>query len=441
MVVKGAGVHGSEGTGAEETTIQAAATAGSAIATAGRLGIGIINAGVQAVKNTVENRKGQSVMPELQGALYQGYRDAFIDNGVPQEIAEEAAAGLVQNEDAENNEAIAEANRIVRQGVTQKPAMQEGDTSQPVVPLPVAQASAIQPPQALSVANGATSSQKAVVFDKPPAQMTWPELQKAARAIAQETGQKPGSGKKVDIEPFVTHYWQEQQQEKTAVAAAPVVRTPVQRDEEPLETSYSTALEAAGADSEIASKAGQALVEGKGADNNTAVAEASKQVKQTVTRSKLHQMYYDVLIKQKGITEEMADSASKDLADGKGAHSSLNIRNTHDRILNRELETSNLDPFQRNWSQYSRHVTEQEPRKRDYLIAKAALNDGVGAKDVKAMVRWNSPVTKDIGQTQGSTASVNYADSITSALKVESHGKRAVKSKHVTKKKTAQIGG
>ena len=238
-----------------------------------------------------------------------------------------------------------------------------------------------------------------VEFEKPPSEMKWVMLQKTAKAISAETGEKPASGKKADIEPFVTDYWKAQQEEK-AILAKPIIRTPVQPPKPKLAVDYSAGLAAAGADSEIAAKAGPALVDGKGADSSAAIAKANSQVAKVPERSKLQQMYYDILAKQKTLKPELMELASKDLAAGKGAHSSPHIKKAHNKILNRELDKSGLDPFQQHWSKYSRHVTQSEPKKRDYLIAAAAIRGGVSVKSTKSMLRWNSPVAAQINKQE-----------------------------------------
>ena len=131
-------------------------------------------------------------------------------------------------------------------------------------------------------------------------------------------------------------------------------------------------------------------------------------------------MYYDVLTKQKAISPELTELASKDLAAGKGAQSSEHVRAAHDKILDRELARSGLDPYRQNWSKYSRHVIQPDPNKRDQRIAAAALRGHVSEKNARAMIRRSSPVAAQINQQQGSTAMVNYANSIVSEAKTRS---------------------
>ncbi|MEN8444847.1 MAG: hypothetical protein ABG776_07535, partial [Cyanobacteria bacterium J06555_13] len=408
MVVHGSGVHGNEATGTEESEIQTVNALAGVARQAGQLGVAAIRAGGAALKNHLEQRQQKDSAPELAGDLYKAYREAFIENGVPQEIAEAAAAGLVQNEDAQSNPAIAEANRIVEHGLqpqSAEPEQAAPEQSEPEDALTTievepeeeveddtnpkeAKAVAV-PAQPQSLRNKTSTTiaspqpaKKQVEISEDPSKMAWPKLRKTAKAISVETREKPASGKRQDVLPFVTRYWDEQkneqagvetsqtsrpvqqetavglntrksspirrepktqqspdgkageaatqqentsaqpEEEKKAVVAKPVTRTPIETPEPELAKDYSTGLKAAGADSEAATAAGAAIVEGKGADNSAEVAKANAQVKQASTRSKLQQMYYDVLAKQKGLNPDLIEAASKDLAEGKGAHSS-----------------------------------------------------------------------------------------------------------------------
>jgi hypothetical protein len=294
----------------------------------------------------------------------------------------------------------------------------------------------------------AIAPKKGVEFSKKPSEMKWPELQKTARAITDETGQKPASNKKADVEPFVTTYWDEQQaelrHESQAIASPPIIRVPIQKADtqtgEGLGADLSAELEARGADSAIAAEAGPALVKSQDAKTNPAIAEANSQVKRVVERSRLHQTYYNVLAKQKILSSQLTELASKDLAAGKGAHSSPYIRQAFDKILDKELEKSGLDLAAQKWSKYSRHVTEQDPIKRDYLIATAAMKDGVSAKDAKSIIRWNSPVAAGINQKDGGTAMANYADKVVSNLKGISKGVQARSAKNMALPQRKKVG-
>lgn len=448
MVLKTSAIQGNEHAGVEETEIRTAEAAARVLAVGGAAVI----AGLGKLSETIsERRKQKKAAPELCGKLYKDFRRAFISNGVPTDLASEAAADIVQNKDAESSPAIAAANRIVSQGMSLEPLDKKTLSN-----VSAQSADSLSPPQATfyrgaaapsgtsvqvqndetnldlrpdaaalddqkvseEVANEPSQTPRKVEFEKPPSQMKWPVLQKTAKAISAETGRKPASGKKADIEPFVTEYWQAQQAEKT-ISAKPVVRTPIEFPMPKLAGDYSAGLAAAGADSAISIKAGAALVDGKGADSSVEIATANSQVAKAPERSKLQQMYYDVLTNQKTISPELTELASKDLAAGKGAHSSQYIKKAHDKILNRELTKSRLDRFRQNWSKYSRHVTETDLKKRDRFTAVAAINGGVSVKEAKSMIRWNSPVAAEINQKQGATAGANYADSVVSKAKVQ----------------------
>lgn len=452
MAIKTSAIQGSEQSGTEEAEIRAAEATARFARTATAIGGAAVRAGVGKVKKTLRERQERlAAEPELQGNLYKDFREAFISHGVPEELAAEAAADLVQNKDATSSTAVAEANRIVSQGVNHQPTASEQpqlsdreeddereeqtssnlteehdehDEEAKANPHPLNQETGIS-----SVKQSSTPTKK-VEFEEPPSEMKWPTLQKTAKAIADETGEKPASGKKADVEPFVTDYWQAQQAEKV-LAAKPVVRTPVQSPEPKLAKDYSAGLAAAGADNEIAAKAGAALVEGEDANSNVEIAKANSQVSEVPARSRLQQMYYDVLSKQKAIGPELTELASKDLAEGKGAHSSNHVRAAHDKILNHELTKSGLDSHRQNWSKYSRHIKEPDLNKRDRLIGAVAIRDGVSAKDTKAMIRWSSPVAAQVNQQQGSTAMANYADSIASQVKAYSVTKQMATGKAV----------
>ena len=251
---------------------------------------------------------------------------------------------------------------------------------------------------------------KRVAFEQSPSKMTWQDLQKVASQIKQETQKKPASNKKVDVQQFVEKYWDEQNQERTALTQTLAVSG--------LEESYRNGLEAEQVENTTAASAARDLVTGKDASSSPAIAQAHAQIqKPQPDRSPLQQMYYDILAKQKVVSPELTELASKDLAAGKGAQSSEHIRAAHDKILNRELAKSGLDPHRQNWSQYSRHVIQRDPNQRDQLIAAAAIRGGVSPKSARAMIRWNSPVAAQISQHQGSTAMANYADGVVSRAK------------------------
>ena len=443
MAIKTSAIQGSEQSGAEETEIRTAETVARVVA----IGSAAVQAGFGKMKESLKKRRERKeAAPELQGNLYKDFRQAFVDNGVPEDIAGEAAADLVQNKDAERSPAITEANRIVSQGIDTAPAKKQAEKA-PQQQTASYQGAAIGASQSIQMADEkpevdtapAPEPSRKVEFEQPPSEMKWATLQKTAKAISAETGQKPASGKKADIEPFVTDYWKAQQEEK-AISVKPIIRTPVQPPQPKLAADYSAGLAAAGADSEIAAKAGPALVDGKGADSSAEIAKANSQVAKVPERSKLQQMYYDVLAKQKTLKPELIELASQDLAAGKGAHSSPHVKKAHDKILNRELAKSGLDPFQQSWSKYSRHVTQSEPKKRDYLIASAAIKDGVSIKSAKAMIRWNSPVAAQINKQEGATAGANYADSVVSKAKVQAATKQMASGKGIAPAKKKAKG-
>jgi hypothetical protein len=417
MVIKhGTSIQGSEQTGAEEAQTQAARKLTQIASNAGALSMAAVQVGVGLIKDALEKRKERmNTDPALRGNLYKDLAEAFTGMGLEAGEAAEAAADLVQNEDAQSSDAIAKAHQLIEQNEPHQKTSLDGPEKEGVA------------------ASAAKSPTKRVEFTKKPSEMKWPELQKVARAITEETDQKPASGKKSDVEPFVTQYWKEQQAELThesqAIASPPVIRVPIQKADaqtgEGLSADLSAELEARGADSAIAAEAGPALVKSQDAKTNPAIAEANSQVKRVVERSRLHQTYYTVLAKQKILSHELTELASKDLAAGKGAHSSPYVRQAFDKILDKELERSGLDPIAQKWSKYSRHISEPDPIKRDHLIAMAAVKGGVSAKDAKAIIRWNSPVAAGVNQKSGSTAMASYADKVVSSLKGISKGVQA----------------
>ena len=458
MAIKTSAIQGNEQSGAEETEIRAAEATARLARTVTAIGGAAVRAGVDKVKEALRKRQERlATAPELRGDLYNGYRNAFITRGVPEEIAEEAAAGLVQNESAENNEAISTANRIVSQGSFQDNAKANGkaalnvrseQTAQPprtATPATMATSPKLivrpekQPLQAQSEPQAAASQENAIEvskqvgFEKPPSKMKWQELQKVASQIRQETQQKPASNKKVDVQQFVEKYWDEQNQERTALAQTLSVSE--------LEESYRNGLEAEDVEGTTAASAARDLVTGKDTSSSPAIAQAHTQIKKPQPeRSPLQQMYYDVLAKQKTISPELTELASKDLAAGKGARSSEHVRAAHNTILNRELARSGLDPHRQNWSKYSRHVTQPDPNKRDQLIAAAAIRGGVSTKSARSMIRWNSPVAAQIAQRQGSTAMANYADSVVSKAKTHSATKQMATGKAIASTKQKRKG-
>ncbi|MEM9002722.1 MAG: hypothetical protein AAGE59_04245 [Cyanobacteria bacterium P01_F01_bin.86] len=445
MAIKTSAIHGNEQSGIEETEIRAVEATARFSRTATAIGGAAVRAGVGKVREALRKRQERlATAPELRGNLYNDYREAFISRGVPEEIAKEAAAGLVQNESAEDNEAIATANRIVSEGQFQNNARESDQdnnetktsakcdqtTQQPIATASTAMAALPrlveqteeQPSQTnsdeeMSSLESAVEISRQVAFEKPPSEMKWQELQKVSSKIKEETGQKPASNKKVDVHQFVEKYWNEQNQERTELSQTLSVSG--------LEESYRSGLEAENVESTTAASAARDLVTGKDANSSPVIAHANSQIKKPrPERSPLQQMYYDVLAKQKAISPELTELASKDLAAGKGAHSSKHVRAAHDTILNRELAKSGLDPHRQNWFKYGRHITQQDPAKRDRIIAAAALRDGVSAKSARAMIRWNSPIAAEINQQQGSTAMANYADNVVSQVKVRATTKQ-----------------
>ena len=122
MAIKTSAIQGSEQSGAEETEIRTAETVARVVA----VGSAAVQTGFGKMKESLKKRRERrETAPELRGNLYKGFRQAFIDNGVPEDLASEAAADLVQNKDAERSPAIAEANRIVSQGIDTAPAKKQ----------------------------------------------------------------------------------------------------------------------------------------------------------------------------------------------------------------------------------------------------------------------------------------------------------------------------
>lgn len=438
MAIKTSAIHGNEQSGVEETEIRAVEATARFARTTTAVGAAAVRAGVGKVKEALRKRQARlATAPELRGNLYNDYRNAFMNREVPEEIAAEAAAGLVQNESAEDNEAIATANRIVSEGHFQESAQDNGEAQASVEgkrPRATASATMAAPPKLIERAEEQPSQGKSkaeemaspefaaevsrqVTFEKPPSEMKWQELQKVSSKIKKETGQKPASSKKVDVQQFVEKYWDEQNQERTELSQTLSVSG--------LEDSYRSGLEAENVESTTAASAARDLVTGKDANSSPAIAHANSQVKKPqLERSPLQQMYYEVLAKQKALSPELTELASKDLAAGKGAHSSEHVRAAHDTILNRELTKSGLDPHRQNWCKYGRHVTQSDPAKRDRLIAAAAMRDGLSAKSTRSMIRWKSPIAAQINQQQGGTAMANYADNVVSQVKARAMTKQ-----------------
>lgn len=508
MVLKGTGVRGDEQTGLEGTVANAASL-GSAIGTvAGAL----LNGARDALKPQFQEP------PALTGALHQSLYQAFVDKGVSEEVATEAADGLVLGQDAKTNPAIAEANRIVSgverdpvdtaqvpeaeskteakeeqpdkdeqpsEGARTKAAIpavqpvslqnQNGSSrpqkveapSQPVEQsqttfaeppksaqqivdtpaaksTPEAEATSVpQPPQ------NSTSTQR-VEFSQQPSEMKWADLLGKASEITSETGTKPQSRKKADVLEFVENYRSEQKSEKavtfpdteqaakpkehyaSTTVSAPVFRTPIVPDPTPsLAEGYVAGFKAADVDSRVATEASTDLVSGKDVNTSAAIKAANKQAQPP--RSALHQMYFEVLAKQ-GLQPELAEKASKDLAEGKGALSSDSVRQAHDKILNRELkESTALSPSQRRWHQHSRHVTGQDPEKRIKITAKNAAAAGLSQKDIENMLIRNSPDVAKMQAKEGGSYTANYIRSTASRAiqnsKAKGQGRSVIKQK------------
>ena len=295
--------------------------------------------------------------------------------------------------------------------------------SQPEKPVQTARAQASKTALLKTEASKeAGTASKKVEVARLPAEMNYNELQKTASAISAETDTKPRGRKKEELVEFVEDYKKAQQEEQskqgktqnaTVVASPPVTRTPVKK-EASLESEYSASLKAAEVDDKTAARAASKLVSGKGANDSAAIKDAHAQVEQKakpeVQRSALHQLYYDVLAKQ-GIDSKLAEAASKDLAEGKGAMSSPKVREAHKTILDKELiKTGAKTPQGRSYQKHGRYVTETEPRKRDQKIAISAARAGMPSNRIESMIRLNSPVAGSISREKGGNAAAGYSE-------------------------------
>lgn len=534
MVLKESTIRGDESTGTEETVVQSAVLAASVAAQT-------INLGKAALKKRPVKSEPSQIPPETQGQFRQDLYESYLDQGVPEDIASEAADAVMLNKDASNSPAIREAHRIISEknqvdadseesaegeldvedistedeqqqwsqqsdglriqsaplrtsttsdsqetensdsqqaqssasptASTQSvaapvsaPRPKQRETSQPNLQRPAVAVYGSAEPTPLGTDRqasgqaGETSTSHQVELTQAPSQMSWKDLQQAARDITQETGERPAGRKKAQILPFVQDYYHKQQQSSnkqsdltdqsrqhyaSAAVSAPVTRVPVVRPSTlSLEKNYSAGLEAAKVDSKVANSAASDLVSGKGADSSAAIKAANQQVQQqakkVVQRSALHQMYYNVLTKQ-GIGAELAETASKDLAAGKGALSSTNVMQAHKTILDKELKVTGGKTAQsRSWHTHARYVTETDPRKRDVAIAKNAISAGLSQRKVQNMLQLKSPNVAKIQKTEGSTQAVHYLKGIATeaAFKVKAKqrttalGKNWAKARH-----------
>ena len=504
MVLKGAGVRGDEATGVDQTfsnVVSAATTAGAIGGTIAR----------QILTDKQSKEKPEPQRPELNGDLNKTFYQAFIDRGVDKDVAKAAADGLVLGQDASNNPAIAEANRIVEEwgreqtdspkksveAEAKKGELKEEDAQsaqpgdQPLVQAASAQIrngngaqTETQPsskdkepsttdtakpgPQLVSQnaaqadrAENSSASVAKVEFSQPPSEMKWADLQKKASEITAQTGEKAEGRKKEQVLAFVEKYYTEQQnkatmvqpekaatKEKTtaqdkeesekpdkqytsAAVSAPVIRTPIVRQNKPaLEEDYNAALEAANVDDETAGRAATAIVAGHDETSSPAIKEAHRQI-QPPPRSALQQMYYEVLAKQ-ALDPELVEQASKDLAAGKGALSSKSVRQAHNKILNRELDQTKLPPDQKQWHKHSRYISETDPKKRIQAIANSGAKSELSKKQIGTLLLRYSPEVAAMQKKEGGTSTANFiksaASSAVSFAKSQSKG-QAIKSK------------
>ena len=360
-----------------------------------------------------------------------------------------AAAATVQREASTTPQTQTE-----KDSDTSKVATAEASESQYKKPAPPSRVQALKtaPPET-ATSKGASTTSKNVEIAGPPAKMNYNELQKTVSAISAKTDTKPSGRKKAELVQFVDDYKKAQQEEQsqqdksqqdksqksaTVVASPPVTRTPVKK-EVSLESEYSAGLKAAEVDDRTAAKAANKLVSGQGANDSAAIKNAHAQVEQkakpAAQRSALHQLYYDVLAKQ-GIDSKLAEAASKDLAEGKGALSSHKVREAHKTILDKELiNTGAKTPQGRSYQKHGRYVTEREPRKRDQKIAINAAMGGMSTRAIEGMIRLNSPVAGSISREKGGNAAAGYSEHLargaTSVAQKRSKamGKSAINSK------------
>lgn len=461
MVLKGTGVRGDEQIGTEEVASNVVRTA-----------VSIGEALLKFKKRPKKDLEDEQIPPQIKGDFRADLYKAFLDKGVPEDIASEAADDVMLNRDASESPAIASAHKIVEEGQFKQQSKANSSVKQPGEGTAVGESSVVdepkieskvetaqpssqsqsekknQPTQALKTTKPATSvvktaetsprdedispdktASKKVQISQPPSEMTWNKLQQTAKEINAETGNNPDGRKRKDVQSFVENYQDAQRKEQSTkttpgqkseeasvVATPPVIRTPVSSPAEPsLEKAYNDGLKAAAVDSKTSASAAKAIVSGKGADQSAAIRDAHAQVtikeqraQPAVQRSTLHQLYYDVLAKQ-GIKTELAEAASKDLANGKGAMSSPAVRAAHKTILDKELlSTGGPTPAHKNWQKHSRYVAERDPRKRDQAVALQAARAGMPANRIEKMIRMNSPVAGRIHKQQGGNAVVGY---------------------------------
>ena len=303
-----------------------------------------------------------------------------------------------------------------------------------------------------------------VEFSQPPSEMKWADLQKKASEITAQTGEKAEGRKRTQVLAFVEKHYTEPQSKATvqpekaattepekdkttakdkeesekpdkqytsAAVSAPVIRTPLVRQNKPaLEEDYNAALEAANVDGETAGKAATAIVAGHDEKSSSAIQEAHRQI-QPQPRSALQQMYYEVLAKQ-ALDPELVEQASKDLAAGKGALSSKSVRQAHNKILNRELDKTKLPPDQKQWHKHSRYISETDPKKRIQAIANSGAKSGLSKKQIGTLLLRYSPEVAAMQKKEGGTSTANViqsaASSAVSFAKSQSKGP-AIKSK------------
>lgn len=125
MVLKESDVRGDEDAGIRDV-------AQSFIGGAAALGYAALQGFSAMAHEAVKPREEQHIPPQLKGQYRGDLYQAFLDRGVPEEVAADAADASAMGEDASSSPAIAEAHRIVEENALQSPEEEIEDGSENV---------------------------------------------------------------------------------------------------------------------------------------------------------------------------------------------------------------------------------------------------------------------------------------------------------------------
>lgn len=121
MVLKESDVRGDEDVGTRDTTQ-------SILSGAASLGFAAMQ-GLSAIAHkAVERKEEQQIPPQIKGQYREDLYQAFLDRGVPEEVASDAADAAAMGEDESSSPAIAEAHRIVEENAL-RPSEEEVEDS------------------------------------------------------------------------------------------------------------------------------------------------------------------------------------------------------------------------------------------------------------------------------------------------------------------------